>query len=77
MLSGSWIMDEYSKYHGFSPAVVTGKPLHLFGSAGREEATGRGVLYALEEALRGRPRALGRDPSLSRASGTWAATLRG
>ena len=46
-----WIMDEYSKYHGFSPGVVTGKPLELFGSPGREEATGRGVLYCLEEAL--------------------------
>jgi glutamate dehydrogenase (NAD(P)+) len=34
--------------------VVTGKPLHLFGSEGREEATGRGVVYALEEALRDR-----------------------
>lgn len=40
----AWIMDEYSKYYGFSPAVVTGKPLHLFGSQGREEATGRGVM---------------------------------
>jgi len=47
----AWIMDEYSKYHGFSPGVVTGKPVHLFGSVGREEATGRGVMYALEEAL--------------------------
>ncbi len=47
-----WIMDEYSKYYGFSPAVVTGKPLQLFGSAGREEATGRGVMYTLEEALK-------------------------
>jgi len=47
-----WIMDEYSKYHGFSPAVVTGKPLDLFGSPGREEATGRGCLYVLEEALK-------------------------
>jgi len=46
-----WIMDEYSKYSGFSPAVVTGKPLHLFGSQGRDEATGRGVMYALDEAL--------------------------
>jgi glutamate dehydrogenase (NAD(P)+) len=48
----AWIMDEYSRHAGFSPAVVTGKPLHLFGSEGREEATGRGVMYALEEALR-------------------------
>jgi glutamate dehydrogenase (NAD(P)+) len=47
----SWIMDEYSKYNGFSPAVVTGKPLHLFGSEGRDEATGRGVMDVLAEAL--------------------------
>jgi glutamate dehydrogenase (NAD(P)+) len=46
-----WIMDEYSKYYGFSPGVVTGKPLELFGSPGREEATGRGVMYVLEHAL--------------------------
>jgi glutamate dehydrogenase (NAD(P)+) len=46
-----WIMDEYSKYAGFSPGVVTGKPLQLFGSPGREEATGRGVMIVLEEAL--------------------------
>lgn len=46
-----WIMDEYSKYAGFSPAVVTGKPLDLFGSEGRNEATGRGVVIALEEAM--------------------------
>jgi len=47
-----WIMDEYSKYYGFSPGVVTGKPLHLFGSEGREEATGRGVMIALGMALK-------------------------
>ncbi|MEK7714120.1 MAG: Glu/Leu/Phe/Val dehydrogenase dimerization domain-containing protein, partial [candidate division NC10 bacterium] len=48
----AWIMDEYSKIHGFSPAVVTGKPVDLFGSKGREEATGRGVVFALEEYLK-------------------------
>ena len=48
----AWIMDEYSKHCGFSPGVVTGKPVHLFGSEGREEATGRGVMYALDEALK-------------------------
>jgi glutamate dehydrogenase (NAD(P)+) len=47
----AWIMDEYSTIHGFSPAVVTGKPVELFGSRGREEATGRGVVWALEEML--------------------------
>ena len=46
-----WIMHEYSKYAGFSPGVVTGKPLDLFGSDGREAATGRGVMDVLAEAL--------------------------
>lgn len=54
----AWIMDEYSSHCGFSPAVVTGKPLHLFGSEGREEATGRGVMYALVEALKDQGREL-------------------
>jgi glutamate dehydrogenase (NAD(P)+) len=53
-----WIMDEYSKFNGFSPGVVTGKPLHLFGSEGRDEATGRGVMYVLEEALKERSKSL-------------------
>ncbi|MCA9410986.1 MAG: glutamate dehydrogenase [Candidatus Omnitrophica bacterium] len=39
----AWIMDEYGKIHGFSPAVVTGKPVGVGGSLGRNEATGRGV----------------------------------
>jgi len=47
----AWIMDQYSKYHGHQPAVVTGKPLELYGSQGREEATGRGVMIATREAL--------------------------
>jgi glutamate dehydrogenase (NAD(P)+) len=42
----AWIVDEYSKFHGYSPAVVTGKPVELGGSLGRESATGRGVLFA-------------------------------
>lgn len=48
----AWIMNEYSKFHGFSPGVVTGKPLDLHGSEGREEATGLGVTFVIEEALR-------------------------
>jgi glutamate dehydrogenase (NAD(P)+) len=47
----AWLMDQYSKYNGHSPAVVTGKPLDLYGSAGREEATGRGVALMCREAL--------------------------
>ncbi len=46
-----WIMNEYSKHEGFSPAVVTGKPLELFGSEGRSAATGRGVMDVLADAL--------------------------
>jgi glutamate dehydrogenase (NAD(P)+) len=46
-----WIMHEYSKYAGFSPGVVTGKPLELFGSEGRDAATGRGVMDVLAAAL--------------------------
>jgi glutamate dehydrogenase (NAD(P)+) len=36
-------MNQYAKYHGFNPAVVTGKPVEMHGLPGREEATGRGV----------------------------------
>lgn len=48
----AWMMDEYSKSHGYSPGVVTGKPIELGGSLGREEATGRGVCIALREAAK-------------------------
>ncbi|MFV1993290.1 MAG: Glu/Leu/Phe/Val dehydrogenase [Acidiferrobacterales bacterium] len=41
----AWILEEYSKTHGYTPAIVTGKPLELGGSAGRLEATGHGVAY--------------------------------
>jgi len=53
-----WIMDEYSRHYGFSPGVVTGKPVDLFGSLGRDEATGRGVMYAAREALRDQGKSL-------------------
>ncbi|MHB8156579.1 MAG: Glu/Leu/Phe/Val family dehydrogenase [Desulfocucumaceae bacterium] len=47
----AWIMDTYSMMHGFSvPAVVTGKPIEIGGSQGRNEATGMGVVYTTEEA---------------------------
>ncbi|GMP87167.1 hypothetical protein CsSME_00039662 [Camellia sinensis var. sinensis] len=47
----AWILDEYAKFHGYSPAVVTGKPIDLGGSLGRDAATGRGVLFATEALL--------------------------
>ena len=46
----AWMMDEYSQIHGFTLPIVTGKPVDLGGSLGREEATGRGALYVLQEA---------------------------
>ncbi|HKO26923.1 MAG TPA: Glu/Leu/Phe/Val dehydrogenase dimerization domain-containing protein [Solirubrobacteraceae bacterium] len=46
----AWMMDEYGKLHGHTPACVTGKPIPLEGSFGREAATGRGVAYMFEQA---------------------------
>jgi glutamate dehydrogenase (NADP+) len=45
-----WMMDEYSKIHRQrTPAVITGKPIPLGGSLGREDATGRGAYYCIKE----------------------------
>ena len=74
----AWLMDEYGKLHGDTPAVVTGKPISLGGSLGRESATGRGVVYAYREAAR----ALGLYPDATRVAiqgfgnvGSWAARI--
>ena len=49
----AWIMDTYAMTVGHaSPGVVTGKPVSIGGSEGRNEATGRGVLYVVEEACK-------------------------
>jgi len=49
----AWIMDTYSVDRGYSvPGVVTGKPVVLGGSLGREEATGRGVFFTLLNTLK-------------------------
>jgi glutamate dehydrogenase (NAD(P)+) len=40
----AWIMDQFSTLSGHNPAVVTGKPIDLYGAEGRESATGRGVV---------------------------------
>ena len=45
----AWMMSAYSEENGYSPGVVTGKPLELGGSAGREQATGRGVSLMIKE----------------------------
>jgi glutamate dehydrogenase (NAD(P)+) len=48
----AWMMDAYSSRYGYTPAIVTGKPVDLGGSLGRDAATGRGVVYCLGEAGR-------------------------
>jgi glutamate dehydrogenase (NAD(P)+) len=49
----AWIMDTYSMHVGYTvPGVVTGKPVSLGGSEGRNEATARGTIYCIIEAAR-------------------------
>ena len=76
----AWLMDEYGKLHGHTPACVTGKPIALEGSYGREAATGRGVVYMFREAA---PQ-LDLDPAETRFVvqgfgnvGSWAARIMG
>ena len=74
----AWMMDEYGKLHGHTPACVTGKPIALGGSQGRESATGRGVV----ELFRHVAPDLGIDPDGARVVvqgfgnvGRWAACI--
>ena len=74
----AWLMDEYGKLHGYTPAVVTGKPISLGGSRGRQSATGRGVVNAYIEAAP----TLGLSPDATRVVvqgfgnvGSWAAQI--
>jgi glutamate dehydrogenase (NAD(P)+) len=74
----AWMMDEYGKLHGHTPAIVTGKPISLEGSYGREAATGRGLVYMFREAAP----ALGLQPSDTRVVvqgfgnvGSWVARI--
>ncbi len=46
----AWIMDQYSTQFGYAPGIVTGKPVELGGSFGREAATGRGVSIVTQAA---------------------------
>ena len=74
----AWLMDEYGKLRGLTPEVVTGKPISLGGSYGREAAVGRGLVYLFEEAAT----QLGLDPKETRVVvqgfgqvGSWTARL--
>jgi glutamate dehydrogenase (NAD(P)+) len=48
----AWMMDAFSAKEGYTPAIVTGKPLDLGGAPGREAATGRGVVYVMDAAAK-------------------------
>ena len=47
----AWFFDEYTKYEGHAPGVVTGKPINMHGSHGRAAATGRGTTFGIENML--------------------------
>ena len=48
----SWFMDEYGRRRGHTTQIVTGKPVALGGSLGREAATGRGCVISMDEVVR-------------------------
>ena len=76
----AWMMDAYGQIHGYSPGIVTGKPVELGGSVGREQATGRGAVFVMRSAAAD----LGMDPTGSRIVvqgfgnvGSWTARIAG
>ncbi|MHC4393390.1 MAG: Glu/Leu/Phe/Val family dehydrogenase [Planctomycetota bacterium] len=73
-----WMMDQYSSHHGFTPDVVTGKPVSLFGSPGRAAATGRGVVMCTREHLKTQGKTLADCTYVIQGFGnvgSWAARL--
>jgi glutamate dehydrogenase (NAD(P)+) len=74
----AWIMDQYGRKMGHTPQIVTGKPIALGGSYGRDAATGRGCVALMDEALLDLGR---RDETLTVAIqgfgnvGSWAARI--
>ena len=48
----AWMMDAYGAIAGYTPGIVTGKPIELGGSVGRDAAPGRGAVYVMSEAAR-------------------------
>ncbi|MEM9195963.1 MAG: Glu/Leu/Phe/Val dehydrogenase dimerization domain-containing protein [Myxococcota bacterium] len=74
----AWIFDQYCKYRGYCPGVVTGKPVNLAGSEGRAAATGRGCVYATEELLKAQDKSIeGKEIIIQGFGnvGSWAARL--
>ena len=76
----AWMMDAYGQIHGYVPGIVTGKPVELGGSVGREQATGRGVVFVTRDAAAD----MGMDHSEARIViqgfgnvGAWTAAISG
>ena len=74
----AWMMDAYGQLHGYTPGIVTGKPVELGGSLGRESATGRGIFLMLQTLCLD----LDRDPAKTSLAiqgygnvGSWTARL--
>ncbi len=74
----AWMMDAYGSANGYTPGIVTGKPVELGGSYGRESATGRGATIVLQELCRD----MGAEPGDMRLAvqgygnvGSWTARL--
>ena len=74
----AWMMDAYGQIHGYVPGIVTGKPLEIGGSVGREQATGRGVVFVTRNAAED----MGMDHSEARLViqgfgnvGSWTASI--
>jgi len=74
----AWMMDAYGQSNGYTPGIVTGKPVPLGGSYGRDAATGRGVYFMLRELCA----ELGREPGSTSVAiqgygnvGSWTARL--
>ncbi len=76
----AWILDAYGQMNGYTPAIVTGKPVELGGSVGREQATGRGVVLVTKCVTED----LNIDPSVASVAiqgfgnvGSWTARIAG
>ena len=74
----AWMMDAYGQIHGHTPGIVTGKPVELGGSVGRDSATGRGAIYVTPEMAKD----MNMDPAGARIVvqgfgqvGSWAARI--
>lgn len=75
-----WMSDEYARRFGPNPAAITGKPIAMGGSLGREAATGRGALICLDAVVRSKGWVREETPLAIEGygnAGSWLAVLAG